>query len=210
MSYELANKNCSQFVYAVAEKAPTPGGGAVAAYVGALSAALGAMTGQYTLGKRKYAEYEEDVQRAVNHLNELSEELVTLMDADAQAFEPLSRAYALPASDPTKPAVLEEATRGALEVPRKVVGCICKIVPFLEELSIKGTKMLQSDVGCAASLAAAALECAALNVFVNTASLADCEFAAAVEEDIDAQLSEFGTRAHSVYVHVNDRLRERD
>lgn len=210
MSHELANKSCSQFVCAIAEKAPTPGGGAVAAYAGALSAALGAMTGEYTLGKRKYAEYEEDVQAAVGQLNTLSQELIVLMDADAEAFGPLSRAYAIPSSDPTKAAVLEEATRGALEVPRKVVACICKIVPLLEELSVKGTKMLQSDVGCAASLAAAALECAALNVFVNTGALADRTFAASVEEEVGASVSEFGTRAHSVYVHVNDGLRERD
>lgn len=210
MSHELADKSCSQFVWAIAEKAPTPGGGAVAAYVGALSAALGAMTGQYTLGKRKYAEFEEDVKTVLLRLNELAQELIDLMDADAQAFEPLSHAYAIPSSDPTKAEVLEMATRGALEVPRQVVACICKVVPLLEELTVKGTKMLQSDVGCAASLAAAALDCAALNVFVNTGSLADKRFAASVEEEVDTSVSEFGARARNVYAHVIDELRERD
>lgn len=198
MTHELADMGCAQLVRSIAARTPTPGGGAAAALAGALGAALGAMMGEYTLGKRRYADVEDDVRAAVARLGELSEGLLALMDADAEAFEPLSRAYAIPKGDPARAEALERATVGAMGVPRRVLALCCEAVPVLEELAEKGTRMLLSDVGCAAALVRAALECAALNVYANTSGLGDRALAAEAEAEASSRLAEFAGRAQAV------------
>lgn len=207
MAGALVDRPCAEFVRAVAARTPTPGGGGVAALAGALGVALGAMAGEYTLGKPRYAAVEQDVRAAVARAGELAEALLGLVDADAEAFGPLSRAYAIPRDDPSRAEAVERATVEAMAVPRRVLGLACEAVPVLEELAEKGTRMLRSDVGCAAALVRAALECAALNVYANTSGLSDRELAARVEAETADAAAAFSARAQAVADDVAHGLR---
>lgn len=188
---KLTDQSCTDFAALLASKASVPGGGGAAALAGALGVALCSMVGNFTTGKKKYAAYEEDVQRMLQAGEALRGRLLALVEADAEAFEPLSRAYAIPKDDPNRAAVLEEATRNACKAPLEMVLCCGEALELLEEMLEKGSRLLLSDVGCGALLCKAALESAALNVFVNTGTLADRAAAAELERQVDAALERY-------------------
>ena len=131
---------------------------------------------------------------------------IDLVFADAEAFEPLSKAYGIPKEDPTRDQVLEEATVNALEAPMEMMRQIAKAIELLEELKVKGSKMLISDVACGAVMSAAAMRAAALNVFINTKSLQDRDLAAKLEAEADELLA-FVPRAKVVADEITDYIR---
>ncbi len=201
----LTSLSCDSFSEKLFSKEPVPGGGGAAALVGALAASLAGMVGNYTTGKKIYAAYEADTQRALASAEASRAALMALVDEDARAFEPLSRAYGIPKGAEGREEALEQATRAALLPPLKMAREVAGLAPMLEFLGKKGSKMLRSDVGCAAFLAAAALRCAALNVSVNTRSLKDRGHAAEVDAEVDgllacaARLDALGSEVQAYY-----------
>ena len=88
---KFAGMTITEFDDALASNAPAPGGGGAAALAGALAAALGSMVCNLTAGKKSYAQYEEDNQKALQHLEAARKHLLTLIDEDARAFAPLQK-----------------------------------------------------------------------------------------------------------------------
>lgn len=84
------------FIDEVAAGTPTPGGGGAAAYVGALGSALNSMVGNLTVGKKSYADVEEDVRECLRQLQQVREELLGLVKKDAEAFAPLAACFKMP------------------------------------------------------------------------------------------------------------------
>ena len=206
MDESMMDGSCAAFAEALAAKVSVPGGGGAAAYVGALGMALGSMAANFTTGKKKYAEYEADIQRILAEAETIRRRLLSLVDEDAAAFFPLSEAYGIPKEDPTRAERLEACTKEALAAPLEMMRQIARSVELLEELQVKGSRMLISDVGCGATLAAAALRAASLNVFINTTGLADRALAEAVDAEADNLLT-FATRADAVYAQVAAQMR---
>ncbi len=207
MPETMAKWTCTDLASALAAKESVPGGGAAAAYAGALAAALGSMVANFTTGKKTYAAYEEDIQRILKESDQARLRLIELMDEDAACFYPLSQAYGIPKDDPTREETLEQCTKTALESPFAMMQEICSVIELLEELQQKGSRLLLSDVGCGAALARAALESAALNVAVNTAGLKDRAFANSVDEDSERMLTEYSSRAQAILDAVMASLR---
>lgn len=207
MTDKMMDKTCTQFADVLAAKESVPGGGGAAAYVGALGVALGNMVGNFTTGKKKYAEYEEDVQRMIADGDAIRARLLALVDEDAEAFFPLSKAYGIPKEDPTRAETLEKCTKDALQGPYQMMEEICKAIELLEEMNVKGSRMLISDVGCGAALCRAALEAAAMNVFINTKSLTDRAYAEDIEGKCDAMLENYIPRADAVAKEVMAGIR---
>lgn len=203
----LTDKSCANFGRALASKASVPGGGGAAALVGALGAALCSMVGNFTLGKKKYAQYEEDVKKILSRAATLRIRLLELVEEDAYAFEPLSRAYGIPKDDPNRDEVLEAATLGACKAPMEMAKCCAETIDLLDEMREKGSVMLLSDVGCGALLCRAAMESAAMNVFINTGSLRSREAAKAMEEELDGLLAIYLPRAENIAKAVTERIR---
>lgn len=206
----LISLSCEDFAGALAAKRSVPGGGGAAALVGALSAALCSMVGEFTVGKKRYAGVEDDVCRMLAEAESVRQQLLELVDKDAAAFGPLSRAWGIPKEDSRRSKVIEAATKDAIAAPVEMMRQICRAVELLEEMDEKGSRMLRSDVGCGAALAKAALEAASLNVFVNTASLADRAFAEKTEAACDAMLSEYGPRAEALVDRVAAAVRGKE
>ena len=86
MNDRIIDKNCEEFVAVLASDAPVPGGGGAAALVGAIGTALGHMVGSLTVGKKKYAEVEEEITCLMSRCDALQKELLSQVDADAEGF----------------------------------------------------------------------------------------------------------------------------
>lgn len=200
--------SCTDFAQALAAKTSVPGGGGAAALVGALSAALCSMVGQFTAGKKKYAAYEADIQRILSEAEQLRSRLLGLVDADAAGFEPLARAYAIPREDPSRDRVMEQATVNACAAPMEMLFCCCDVLRLLEELLEKGSRLLLADVGCGTCLCRAAMECAAMSVFVNTGTLKNRETAAEMERRVDDALRTYLPLADKIAASVTASIRK--
>lgn len=187
----LTEKNCREFTADLAAKTPVPGGGGAAAMAGALAAALCAMAGNYTTGKEKYADVEEDIKEMLVECEELRLRLLNLVEADAEAFEPLSKAYAIPKDNPSRAAKLEEATKNAIIAPLDIMDACADVLELLDEMLEKCNRRMVSDVACGAILAGAAMKAASLNVYVNTSALSDRLKASEYEMTADRLLEDF-------------------
>ncbi|MBR3224550.1 MAG: cyclodeaminase/cyclohydrolase family protein [Atopobiaceae bacterium] len=209
MQDKLMQGSCTDFCDALAAREPTPGGGGAASYVGALAAALCSMVGNYTTGKKAYVAVQDEIGKMLEEAEASRIRLMELVDEDAEAFLPLSRAYAIPKDDPERASTLEEATKCACAAPLQMMREICGVVELLEEMGKKGSRMLQSDVACGALLARAALEAASINVFVNTRTLTDRSFASATEGEVDEMLVAYVPRAQACADGIVAALRNR-
>ena len=173
--------------------------------MGALGAALCSMVANYTIGKKKYAAVEEDVKAILARAEELREKLLALVEEDAAAFEPLSRAYAIPKDDPGRDEVMERCLRAAAAPPMELLRLSRRVIELHRELLDKGSVMVLSDVGTGAALCGAALRGAALNVRVNTRLMRDRAYAEAMDLEVDRLVEENWDVAETVFEDVLGR-----
>jgi len=195
-----------EFLDKLASKEATPGGGGVAALAGALGIALGNMTGALTVGKKKYAAVEEDIVELNKRAEELRKELYGLIERDAKAFIPVSKAYSIPKDDPMKNEIMETALKGAAEVPLEIMRKCCEALEIVAEYAQKGSAIAISDAGCAAVMCKAALESAALNVYINTKAMEDREAAKVMNDEALVMMEKYSSMAVEVYRSVAGRL----
>lgn len=199
-------KNVDKFLAELASSAPTPGGGGAAALCGALGIALGNMVGNLTLGKKKYADVQEDIQALNAEAEALRADFVALVDADAEAFAPLSRAYGIPKDAPGRAEVMEAALKRAAEPPLEIMRKCAEALELVKEYAAKGSALAISDAGCAAALAIAAMKAAALNVRINTKSMTDREAADKMNAEAAGLCGKYEKEAEEIYQNVYGRL----
>ena len=190
------------FLDKLASKEPTPGGGGAAALAGAVGIALGNMTGSLTVGKPKYASVEEEISELNERAKELRDELYGLIKRDAEAFMPVSKAYGISKEDPMREEIMEVALKGAAKVPLEIMRKCCEALDIIEVYARKGSVIAVSDAGCAAAMCKAALESAALNVYVNTKSMKDRKYAEKMNDEVKSMLDEYCVRASEIYALV--------
>lgn len=201
---DYAKTSCEQFVSALASNAPTPGGGGAAALVGAIGTALGNMVGSLTVGKKRYADVEDEIRACMARCDALQTELLAQIEADAEGFVPLAAAYGIPKDDPDRARILEEATLAACEVPVRIMELCCDAIDAITTFAEKGSRLAVSDAGCAAVCLKAALQAASLNVFINTKSLQGRDAAEALNARCLAMLDTYGAKADAVFETVKD------
>ena len=200
----------TEFIEALASKAPTPGGGGASAYVGALASALASMVGNLTVGKKKYAAVEERVQAELLALEATRLRLLELIDGDAAAFAPLAAAYGM-ARDTDEAAAaqraaLQVALVDACEVPLEIMRQCVQVIESCVFMAKHGSVLALSDAGAAVVLAKAALLSASLNVRINIGSMADKARAKAYRDQMEDLIAAGGTLADDVYAGVVERL----
>ena len=202
--------SCEKFVDETFSKAPVPGGGGVAALVGSIGAALAGMVGNLTTGKKKYAEYEEDIQRILADAKVLQDDLLSQIDKDAENFYPLSQCYGMKAETEEEKAAKEEKMQACLKVassaPIDIVKLAYKAIKLHEELAVKGSKLAVSDVGCGVVCLKAALQSGWLNVMINLKSIHDEDYVKAVEAELLPLVSEGSELADRIYEDVKSQL----
>ena len=199
-------KNVDRFLETLASSAPTPGGGGAAALCGALGIALGNMVGSLTLGKKKYADVQEDIAELNAKAEALRAGFVALVDADAEAFAPLSRAYSIPKDDPARDEIMEPALLKAAEAPLEIMRKCAEALDLISGYAAKGSALAISDAGCAAALCGAAMEAAALNVKINTKSMKNRAVADNINAEMNELLQKYFVRSQEIYNDVSGRL----
>jgi formiminotetrahydrofolate cyclodeaminase len=207
----ISTKTIPDFITVLASKAAVPGGGGAAALTGAIGVALGNMVGSLTTGKKKYAEVEADIQRLQKASDKLQNELLTLIDKDAEDFEPLSKAYGLPANTDAEKAekakVMEKCQKDAIKTPLEILKKCAEGIKLCEEFAAKGSKLAVSDAACGVNSLKAALNNASLNVFINTKSLTDRAYAEAINKEADELIDTYGKLADKVFGDVKGQLK---
>ncbi len=162
-----------EFIARTAARTPTPGGGSVAGVVGALAAALGEMSLNFTRGKKKFAAHEELYAQLAERLAGVQARFEQLVADDIQAYTLYQAASALAEDDPKKKQSQAAALAAAIEVPRRMASAALELLSDLRALGDKCNPYLISDLIAAASLAVAALELSDYNVRINVRSMPD-------------------------------------
>ena len=165
------------------------------------------MVGELTVGKKRYADVEEDIRSLMERAQALRLRFLELVDADAEAFAPLAKAYGIPKDDPNRAQVMENALKVACSVPMDIMRACGEAIDIIEEFAAKGSRLAVSDAGCGAILCKAAMQAASLNVYINTKSMKDRACAQALEDEADALLAKYTVLGDSVYNSVVNKLR---
>ena len=198
------------FLEDLASSAPTPGGGSAAALVGAVGAALLAMVGNLTAGKKGYEAVDGSMRRLVAESDRLRGELARLADEDVRVFGQVMAAYRMPRGGDGERAArrsaIQAALRGATEAPLDLARVCSEVIELAAVAAEEGNANVVSDAGVGVVAAHAALRAAALNVYINVGSIEDREFAEKSAAEIERLLAAGAERTEAVFARVRERL----
>jgi len=206
----LLTKTLSVYIDELSSNSPTPGGGNVSALCGVLSASLGAMVCNLTIGKKKYADVEEEMKSIKEKLEGYKSKFLDLAEKDNEAFDKVMEAFKLPKeTDEEKSArekKIEEATIEAAAVPSDVIKLCADVIPMIDTISRKGNKNSASDAGVAALLISTAAQGAFLNVAINCSSLKNQTIAAELMKKAEIYTDEVKKQSSYIIVQLNKEL----
>ncbi|MFA5922567.1 MAG: methenyltetrahydrofolate cyclohydrolase [Methylococcaceae bacterium] len=207
---EIKDKSIQIFLDELASKSATPGGGSVSALMGAQSAALTSMVCNLTIGKPKYAEVETEMQALLQKSEALREKLTGLIKADIDVFNRLMAAYGLPKETDEEKVVRTEAIqtvlKAATEVPLDCARACAEAIELSRGAANKGGLGVISDAGAAVMAGYGGLKSAALNVYINTGSLKDRQFAEAKVAELETILKDVDVAVEDIYQMVKTKL----
>lgn len=182
------------FLDKLASRSPEPGGGSVSALVGALGAALISMVANLTLGKDKYADVQDRIEKLLESSEKLRADLQVLVQRDTEVYADVSAAFKLPRETEEEKAErmsrIQEALKKATEVPFEIAEKCLEVARLAETAAEIGNVGAVSDAGVAVLLAEAAAQSAALNVKINVNSIEDRGFTEARWDRIQEILAE--------------------
>jgi formiminotetrahydrofolate cyclodeaminase len=207
---EIKHKSIQVFLDELASKSATPGGGSAAALMGAQAAALTSMVCNLTIGKPKYAEVETDMQALLAKSEALREKLLSMIKADVDVFNRLMETYGLPKETDAEKAARTDAIqtllKDATQVPLDCAKACAEAIQLSKIAAEKGSVAVISDAGVAVMSAYGGLKSAALNVYINTASLKDRVFAEAKLAELESLLAGADEISEQVYQLVKTKL----
>lgn len=210
MKYNFKNETLDGFTALLSGKSSVPGGGGAAALIASVGISLSSMAAAFTVGKPAYAEVNDDMERLLLECEELRKEALSLMDRDAEVFEPMSAVYKMPKDTEEereeKARAMEACLRDAASVPLSLMELCCRGIDIAGEAAKKGSRLLISDAGCSAASLDAALSSAYLNVLINTSSMKDRAYAAELEEKAKKMYLEADGKARKVYSAVLESI----
>lgn len=182
-----------QFTLDLGSNKSMPGGGAATALLGSMAIALGNMSAKFTVGKKKYAEYDDEIGILINKLDSLTNVLLGLIDKDVEAFEPLSKAYKLSSETDEEKEIkrvkMQEGLKIAASVPIKVFEVCCESFDILLRLSEICSKLLVSDVGVGANFLYAAISSSVINAEVNLRGIDDKDYVLEIRNMMNENIS---------------------
>ena len=201
-----------KYVSDAASDSPTPGGGSVSALAGALAAAMSEMAANFTTGKEKYADVEEEVSRALSELKRARQKLLALMEADIEAYRDVDEAMKMPQEteeqEQERSETLEEALQEAAKVPLNIMRQCRKSAALTEQLSRIANPNLITDVGVAAELCGAACRAARLNVEVNLKYMKDEDVRGELRSEMELLSEETEESCSAATTEVRERFEQ--
>jgi len=203
---KLAALQVSGFTDLLASDAPAPGGGSAAALEGALGAALTAMVCGLTVGKKKYAEYQDLAAEAQKKAGELKDRFLDVMDRDTEAFNAVSAVFAMPketdGEKAARAAAMQEALKGCTQTPFEMMELAVETLELTASMLGKSNDSAASDLGVSALSLRAAIQGAWLNVLINIGSMKDENLAGRYRREGEALLAKALPLADRIYQTV--------
>ncbi len=196
----IEDQTVREFMEALASKQPTPGGGAVASIVAALSASLGRMVVNFSVGKKALAEFDGLHRQSLEALQEHGNRALKLAEDDARAYERLNALWKLDKADPKRVKELPAAVEDAINAPHAVLHLCMETLRLLQRLMGKTSAMLASDLAIAAVLAEAGARSAAWNVRINLPLLDDEAVQTMFEQTLTQTLGDASDIAREIEV----------
>jgi glutamate formiminotransferase/formiminotetrahydrofolate cyclodeaminase len=210
----LASMSLRAFADELSMDSPTPGGGSVAAYCGALSAALSSMVSNLTFGKKGYEDVGAEMASAAVAAQALKDDLLGAVDRDTRAFNKVMEALRLPKTTPEqareKETALEEATKEATLVPLEVLEKSVEAVRLAKVVASRGFKSSASDAGVGGLTGAAAGEGAYYNVLINLPGIKDAKFRARVHQQAAKRKAELDRLSLAIRKIIEGQLKKQD
>jgi glutamate formiminotransferase / formiminotetrahydrofolate cyclodeaminase len=198
-----------EFLYALASKDPTPGGGSAAAFTAAEGAALAAMVARSTLGKKNYERVGKEMESVVEQADQLMGSLKNLISEDALSFEAVMAAYKMPKESDEQQSVrktaIQKAILKAAEVPLETCRASLKVLRLIAIVSENGNLNAITDAGTAALISIAAISSAGANVKINLQSLSDEKVCSAMT----GQLQEIEKEARQLDQFIREQIKSR-
>jgi glutamate formiminotransferase/formiminotetrahydrofolate cyclodeaminase len=189
---QLIDMSLTAFVEETASESPAPGGGSIAAYMGALGASLGGMVANLSSHKRGWDERWEEFSNWAERAKTFQVQLLKMVDEDTNAFNKIMDAFGLPKnSDEEKQLrtnAIQEATKYATEVPFQTMKLCFESMQVMKAMAEKGNPNSVSDAGVGAIAARAGVAGAFLNVKINAAGINDKDFATYIINEADSLL----------------------
>ncbi len=200
----LQELSVKEFIDKVTGNDPVPGGGSVSALNGSLAASLAAMVANLTVGRKKYAEVNDEMEQISARMTEQSAKLLADVDRDAEAYDRVFAAFKLPKETDEEKAVRKEAiqreTKYAAEVPMEVARTASELLPMIDAAARRGNSNAVTDATVAMMCARTAVIGALLNVRINLTSITDEAFVKTMTEEAD--------RLEAVAVEAEHKLLE--
>lgn len=182
------NEPLEKYLVDAAAGTPTPGGGSVAAFVGALATTMVSMSAKFTVGKEEFKKYDSQLKKILEECEKSREILLSLMEEDVKVYGEVNKAFELPKSTEAeknkRSEAIQKATILATTVPLKATMCCMYVLEQTRALVDIVNPNLISDVGVACYLADAAFQCARLNVETNLATINDQRLVEKVQDEI--------------------------
>jgi formiminotetrahydrofolate cyclodeaminase len=198
------------FLDQLASSAATPGGGSAAAIIGAMGAALVGMVCNLTIGKKKYAEVEGEMQDVLAKTEALREKLTGMIQDDVKAFDAVMGAYGMPketdADKQARDKAIQVALKLATDVPLACAYAAREVIDLAAIASDKGNLNVISDAGVGVLAGYAALRSAALNVFTNARMITDKTFAEAKLQELNRLLAGAEAATEKAYGVVKGKV----
>jgi formiminotetrahydrofolate cyclodeaminase len=200
---KLAELKTAEFVDLLASDAPAPGGGSAAALEGALGAALTAMVCGLTVGKKKYAEFQELAEEAQKKATDLKARFVDVMDRDTEAFNVVSAAFGMPKETDeekaARSAAIQKGLEGCTKTPFEMMELAVETLELTASILGKSNDSAASDLGVSALSLRSAIQGAWLNVLINIGSLKNKELAEDYRAKGEALLAKALPLADEIY-----------
>lgn len=207
---ELTQRTITEFVTLLASEAPAPGGGSAAALSGALGAALAGMVCSLTVGKPRYAEYQELVEKSRTHANQLNARFLELMEQDNAVYQTMSAAFRMPKETEKekdlRSAAIQESLKGCTETPLEQMELALETLTLTAKLVGHSNASAVSDLGVAALSLRAAMQSAWLNVRINIGSFHNKELAESYRKRGEELLEKALPLAEEIYQSVLNQI----
>ena len=184
----MKNMTIQEFAMQTASNEPVPGGGSISALAGSLAAALTEMVAGLTIGKKKYADVEEEMKAAVEPMKAVCAQLLDDIKRDSESFDQYMQALTLPKETEEEKEARTEAMqnglKAAVEVPLSVAKAACGILPYAETMVVKGNRTAVTDALVATMMARTAVLGAGFNVKINLESIKDQEYVDRIGKEV--------------------------
>ncbi|MEB3429027.1 cyclodeaminase/cyclohydrolase family protein [Citroniella saccharovorans] len=211
----LVEKSVHDFIEIVDSNEPVPGGGSVSALAGSIAAALGRMVGSLTFNKKAFKEYDESIQNCLRESSEkllsLKEELEKGVDKDANAFDKVMEAFAMPKETEEEKKLrsekVQEGYKIALETPRRAAKACMEVLDLLEPFVKYGTKGAVSDVGVGVLMATSGVEGSIFNVKINLLAMKDEKYIEEANKEADEIIEKMNKKRDELLKIVYERLK---